>query len=144
MEAIKRTIQSAALCILMLVGTGCISTGETIRITGEVVGTDGERITDAVVIAKGSKRGGTIIQPGEWENPESVDESRQAVVEAPGDGTFTASSRWAGTLTLKVQGYRIRRVDELGTEFLVPNRSFFQSQDQVRLEVVKDESANGP
>ncbi|MEM9345659.1 MAG: hypothetical protein AAGB26_03475 [Planctomycetota bacterium] len=144
MKAIKRPIQLATLCMLVLVSSGCISTGETIRVSGDVVGVDGKRITDAVVVAEGSKRGGTIIQPGEWESPDSVDESRQAVVETPGDGTFTASSRWAGTLTLAVQGYKIRRVDDLGTEFLVPNRSFFQSQDQVRLEVVKDDSANGP
>lgn len=127
------------LCLLALACTGCISTGETIRVSGEVVGTDGQRITDAVVLASASKRGGTIIQPGDWEGPDATDESRQATVDLPGDGTFVASANWSGTLTVAVVGYKIRRVDDLDTVFLVPNRSFFKSQDQVRLEVVKDE-----
>lgn len=137
MRLFRKHIGVTALCLLALLSTGCISTGETIRVSGEVVGTDGQRVPDAVVIASGSKRGGTFVAPGDRTKAE--DESREAVVEAPGDGTFTATSRWAGALTLSVEGYKIRRVDDLGTEFLVPNRSFFKSQDQVRLEVVKDE-----
>jgi hypothetical protein len=139
MNALTRISRFALLCLLALACTGCISTGETIRVSGEVVGPDGHRVTDAVVIASASKRGGTIIQPGDWEGPDATDESREASVDLPGDGTFVASASWSGTLTLAVKGYKIRRVDDLDTEFLVPNRSFFKSQDQVRLEVVKDE-----
>ena len=132
-------LRFALLCLIVLASTGCISTGETIRVKGEVVDSTGERLRDAVVIASASKRGGTILRPGEWQDPDSKDESREVAIENHGDGTFTARSRWAGTLTLSVQGYKIRRVDDLDTEFLVPSRSFFKSADQVRLEVVKDE-----
>ncbi|MBX2852567.1 MAG: hypothetical protein KTR15_12585 [Phycisphaeraceae bacterium] len=139
MNTLTRSSRFALLCLLALACTGCISTGETIRVRGEVVGPSGQRVADAVVLASASKRGGTIIQPGEWQGPDATDESREAIVELPGDGTFVASANWSGTLTLSVRGYKIRRVDDLDTEFLVPNQSFFKSQDQVRLEVVKDE-----
>lgn len=139
MDRVIHPIKLVLILALALAAGGCISTGETIRIQGEVVDVEGNRITDAVVIAEASKRGGTIVRPGEWADPDSKDESRQATVDSPGDGTFTATSRWAGTLTLTVEGYKIRRVDDLGTVFLVPSRSFFKAEDQVRLEVVKDE-----
>lgn len=132
-------IQTALPCLLALVCAGCISTGETIRVSGEVVNTDGQRIKDAVVLADATKRGGTLVRQSEIEDPEVKDEARTSAVDLPGDGTFSASSRWAGTLTLSIKGYKIRRVDDLDTEFLVPSRSFFQSENQVRLEVVKDE-----
>lgn len=139
MSDLGRPIQLALLGLITMACTGCISTGETIRVTGEVVDTDGQRVPDANVLAEASKRGGTFIGPGELSDPDAEDEPREASVELPGDGTFVAASRWAGALTLTVEGYKIRRIDDLGTEFLVPNRSFFRSQDQVRLEVVKDE-----
>ena len=129
----------ALLCLTALTFTGCISTGETIRVSGEVVDTEGQRIPGAVVLAEGTKRGGTLTHPGQIEDPNTENESREASVELPGDGSFVATTDWAGALTISVEGYKIRRVDELDTEFLVPNRTFFQSQDQVRLEVVKDE-----
>ena len=130
-------LQAVLLCLVTLMSVGCISTGETIRVRGEIVDTQGKRIQDAVVLASGYKRGGTLVRPGDQVNSE--DESRETTVDTPGDGTFVATSRWAGRLTISVQGYKIRRVDDIGTVFLVPNQSFFQSQDQVRLEVVKDE-----
>ena len=129
--------QLALICLLSLLCTGCITPGETIRISGEIVGQNGEPVRDAVVVATASKRGGSIT--GIDKQSDKEDEIREADVQTPGDGTFTASSHWAGTLTLSVQGYKIKRVDELGTAFLVPTQSFFQSQDQVRLEVVEDE-----
>ncbi len=127
------------VCLIALVCTGCISTGETIRLSGIIVSTDGQPVLDANVIATATKRGGTLIRPGEISAPEAEDEAREATVDLPGDGSFVATSRWSGRLTLSVEGYKIRRVDDLDTEFLVPNQSFFKSQDQIRLEVVKDE-----
>ena len=139
MNRVAVSFQIALLALLAFSSVGCISTGETIRVSGEVVDLDGQRIPDAIVLAQGTKRGGTFVSPGEIESAGSEDVPREATVALPGDGTFAASSSWAGTLTISVQGYKIRRVDDLDTAFLVPNRSFFQSQDQVRLEVVKDE-----
>lgn len=132
-------IKTALFCLLAVACSGCISTGETIRVRGEVVDVTGQRVAGARVIADATKRGGTLVSRDEISDPNAQDEARESAVDLPGDGTFTATSRWSGTLTLSVEGYKIRRVDDLGTEFLVPNRSFFQSQDQVRLEVVKDE-----
>jgi len=134
-SAILRTV---VLGVLTLACTGCISTGETIRVRGEVVDKAGQRIADAAVTGTASKRGGTIIRPGERNDP-NENESREVSITNHGDGTFTAASRWAGTLTLSVEGYKIRRVDDIGTVFLVPSRSFFQSADQIKLEVIKDE-----
>lgn len=139
MRDLRHPLPLMLACLITLVCTGCISTGETIRVSGEVVNTDGQRIDDALVMAEATKRGGTLISPGEIGDPDARDESREASVSTPGDGTFVVTSRWSGRLTLSVKGYKIRRVDDLGTEFLVPTQSFFQSQDQVRLEVVKDE-----
>ena len=139
MNDLGRQLQLVLLGVIVLACTDCISTGETIRVTGEVVNTQGQRVLDANVLAEATKRGGTFIGPGELSDPDAEDVPREASVELPGDGTFVATSNWAGALTLTVEGYRIRRVDDLGTEFLVPNRSFFKSQHQVRLEVVKDE-----
>lgn len=139
MNDLPRALTVLSICLIALVCSGCISTGETIRVSGEVVNTEGQRIPGAVVTATGTKRGGTLTHPGAIADPDAEDEAREASVDLPGDGTFVASSRWSGRLTIAVEGYKIRRVDDLDTEFLVPNQSFFQSQDQVRLEVVKDE-----
>lgn len=139
MNTLALNIKTALLCLLVVLCAGCISTGETIRVSGEVVDVNGQRLADATVIADATKRGGTLINRDEITGPEAKDEARESTVALPGDGTFTASSRWSGTLTLSVKGYKIRRVDDLGTVFLVPSRSFFQSENQVRLEVVKDE-----
>jgi len=139
MNRVATPIKLALLCFVAIACTGCISTGETIRVTGEVVNTEGQRIPDAVVIAQATKRGGTLTHPGDIVDPDTEDEPREATIDLPGDGTFVATANWAGALTLSVEGYKIRRVDDLDTEFLVPNRTFFKSQDQVRLEVVKDE-----
>ena len=139
MNRVITPIKLALLCLVAIACTGCISTGETIRVRGEVVNLDGQRIPGAVVLAEATKRGGTLTHPGDIVDPETENEPREATVELPGDGTFEASSNWSGALTLAVEGYKIRRVDDLGTEFLVPNRTFFKSQEQVRLEVVKDE-----
>lgn len=139
MNDLGRLIQLAVIGLITIVSAGCISTGETIRVSGEIVGTDGQRIPGAIVIAEGTKRGGTLIGPGGLSDPEAENEPREAIVELPGDGTFVATSNWAGAVTITVEGHKIRRVDDLGTEFLVPNRSFFKSQEQVRLEVVRDE-----
>ena len=139
MSDLPRRFAILAFCLISLACTGCISTGETIRVSGEVVDTDGQLIAGAVVTASATKRGGTLTHPGAIVDPDAKDESREASVDLPGDGTFVATSRWSGRLTLAVEGYIIRRVDDLDTEFLVPNQSFFKSQDQVRLEVVKDE-----
>ncbi|MFK7787884.1 MAG: hypothetical protein AB8C95_00140 [Phycisphaeraceae bacterium] len=126
-------------CLLTFACTGCISTGETIRVSGQIVNVDGEPVRDATVIAIATKRGGTLTSPSEIADPDAEDEAREATIDLPGDGTFSATSRWSGRLTISVEGYKIRRVDDLGTAFLVPTQSFFQSQNQVRLEVVKDE-----
>lgn len=139
MNTIALNMKIALLCLIAFASIGCISTGETIRVSGEVVDANGQRVADAIVIADATKRGGTLVSRDEIADADAKDEARESVVELPGDGTFNASSRWSGTLTLSVKGYKIRRVDDLGTEFLVPNRSFFKSQNQVRLEVVKDE-----
>jgi hypothetical protein len=125
------------LCVLL--GTGCISTGETIRVAGMVVDTQGQPVIDATVLATAAKRGGTLTRPSEIVREDTEDEERDVSVTYLGDGGFVAEAKWAGRLTLAVEGYKIRRVDDLDTVFLVPSRSFFQSQDQVRLEVVKDE-----
>lgn len=130
-------VGAIGVCMLAVLSTGCISTGQTIRVSGEIVTANGQPVPDAVVLATSSKRGGSIVGIDKQSDKEDV--ARRAVVKTPGDGTFRVASRWAGTLTLSVKGYKIRRVDELGTAFLVPNRSFFQSENQVRLEVVKDE-----
>jgi len=139
MNRVSTPIKFALLCLATMIGTGCISTGETIRVSGEVVDLDGQLIPAAIVLAEATKRGGTLTYPGDIVDPDTENETREATVELPGDGTFEASSNWSGALTLSVEGYKIRRVDDLGTEFLVPNRTFFKSQEQVRLEVVKDE-----
>lgn len=133
----RLSIGAIAVCLLAAIATGCITPGETIRISGEIVDVTGARVPEAEVVASASKRGGSIT--GIDKETDKQDQRREADVQATGDGTFTASSRWAGTLTLSVPGYKIKRVDELGTTFLVPTQSFFQSQDHVRLEVVKDE-----
>jgi hypothetical protein len=139
MNRVSAPIKLALLCIVALVSTGCISTGETIRVSGQVVDVDGQPIANSNLIATASKRGGTLTHPGEIEQADTEDEAREATVYQQGDGRFTAEAHWSGALTLSVEGYKIRRVDDLGTEFLVPNRTFFKSQEQVRLEVVKDE-----
>ena len=134
-----RPLPLALVCLIAFACTGCISTGETIRISGQVVNTAGQPLRDANVIATATKRGGTLTRPSAITDPDAEDESREASVSMSNDGSFVASSNWSGRLTLSVEGYKIRRVDDLDTEFLVPNQSFFKSQDQVRLEVVKDE-----
>lgn len=139
MRNAQRTLPFALACLIAFVCTGCISTGETIRVSGQVVNADGQTIHDANVIAIATKRGGTLTRRSTITDAGVQDEAREASVNLSGDGRFTASSRWSGRLTLSVEGYKIRRVDDLGTEFIVPNQSFFKSQSKVRLEVVKDE-----
>ena len=139
MRNAQRPLPFVLVCLIALTSVGCISTGETIRVSGQVVNAEGQPVNDAVVMAEASKRGGTLTHPRAITDPDAQDETREASVDLSGEGGFVASSRWSGRLTLSVEGYKIRRVDDLGTEFLVPTQSFFKSQKQVRLEVVKDE-----
>lgn len=139
MQNTPRPLPFVLACLIAFVCTGCISTGETIRVSGQVVNTDGQPIHDANVITVATKRGGTLTNRSAITDPGTRNETRAASVDLPGDGSFVAMSRWAGRLTLSVEGYKIRRVDDLGTEFIVQTQSFFKSQNQVRLEVVKDE-----
>ncbi|MGB0767033.1 MAG: hypothetical protein ACPGYV_04930 [Phycisphaeraceae bacterium] len=125
-----------ALCVVAGLTVGCLNPGQTIRVRGEVVNTQGERVTDAQLAGSGFIRGGLILAPGEIENPNPRNQDREVGVEHHGDGTFTATTHWAGAMTLWVEGYKLRRVDELGTVFLVPTIVFEESQDDVRLEVV--------
>ena len=139
MQSRTITIPAIALSMLALLCSGCVNLGDTIRVNGEVVNTSGERVVDAEVIGVASIHGGLILGPGELEDPNPRNESREVEITSHGDGTFTAKTRWAGSMLLSVKGYKLRRTDDLGTVFVVPNIVFDESADDVRLEVVVDE-----